>query len=214
MLKRFKVMIVDDHDVVRMGLTALLEDSEFEVVSESGSVAEAVEKSMQTSPDVILMDVRLPDGSGIEACRQILLRQPTVRVLMLTSYTDEEAVLQSIEAGASGYVLKEIGRQALRDAIRKVVEGEILFDPVQTLKLMNRALTHSTQVGNKLTTLTKKEYEVLIEVSKGKSNRKIAQDLFLSEYTVRNYVSSILNKLDLTSRVQLASYVFEKGLNH
>lgn len=214
MLKRFKVMIVDDHDVVRMGLTALLEDSEFEVVSESGSVAEAVEKSMQSNPDVILMDVRLPDGSGIEACRQILLRQPTVRVLMLTSYADEEAVLQSIEAGASGYVLKEIGRQALRDAIRKVVEGEILFDPVQILKLMNRSLTHSTQEGNKLTTLTNKEREVLIEVSKGKSNRNIAKDLFLSEYTVRNYVSSILNKLDLTSRVQLASYVYEHGLNH
>ena len=214
MVKRYKVMVVDDHDVVRMGLIALLEDSEFEVVSESGSVAEAVEKSMQTNPDVILMDVRLPDGSGIEACRQILLRQPPVRVLMLTSYADEEAVLKSIEAGASGYVLKEIGRQALRDAIRKVVEGEILFDPVQTLRLMNRVLTHSTEESNKLTTLTKKEYEVLIEVSKGKSNRKIAQDLFLSEYTVRNYVSSILNKLDLTSRVQLASYVFEKGLNH
>ncbi|GAB6154136.1 response regulator transcription factor [Desulfosporosinus burensis] len=214
MLKRFRIMIVDDHDVVRMGLTALLEDSEFEVVSESGSAAEAIEKSMQTNPDVILMDVRLPDGSGIEACRQILLRQPTVRVLMLTSYADEEAVLQSIEAGASGYVLKEIGRQALRDAILKVVEGEIIFDPIQTLKLMNRALTHSTQASDKLTTLTNKEREVLIEVSKGKSNRKIAQDLFLSEYTVRNYVSSILNKLDLTSRVQLASYVFEKGLNH
>lgn len=213
MLKRYKVMIVDDHDVVRMGLTALLEDSEFEVVSESGSVAEAVEKSRLTSPDVILMDVRLPDGSGIEACRQILLHQPNVHVLMLTSYADEEAVLHSIEAGASGYVLKEIGRQALRDAIRKVVEGEILFDPIQTLKLMNRALTHSNQRGNTLTTLTNKEREVLIEVSKGKSNRKIAQDLFLSEYTVRNYVSSLLNKLDLTSRVQLASYVFEHGLN-
>jgi len=213
MLKRYKIMVVDDHDVVRMGLTALLEDSEFEVVSESGSVEEAVEKSKLTSPDVILMDVRLPDGSGIEACRQILLHQPTVRVLMLTSYADDEAVLQSIKAGASGYVLKEIGRQALRDAIRKVVEGEILFDPVQTLKLMNRALTHSTQGGNKLDTLTNKEREVLIEVSKGKSNRKIAQDLFLSEYTVRNYVSSILNKLDLQSRVQLANYVFEKGLN-
>ncbi len=214
MLKRYKIMVVDDHDVVRMGLTALLEDSEFEVVSESGSVAEAVEKSKLTSPDVILMDVRLADGSGIEACRQILIGQPAVRVLMLTSYADDEAVLQSIEAGASGYVLKEIGREALRDAIRKVVEGEILFDPVQTLKLMNRALTHSTQTSDKVTTLTNKEREVLIEVSKGKSNRKIAQDLFLSEYTVRNYVSSILNKLDLTSRVQLASFVFENGLNH
>lgn len=207
-------MVVDDHDVVRMGLTALLEDSEFEVVSESGSVAEAVEKSMQTNPDVILMDVRLSDGSGIEACRQIILRQPTVRVLMLTSYADEEAVLQSIEAGASGYVLKEIGREALRDAIRKVVEGEILYDPIQTLKLMNRALTNSTHESDKLTTLTNKEREILIEVSKGKSNGKIAKDLFLSQYTVRNYVSSVLKKLDLTSRVQLASYVFEKGLNH
>jgi len=207
-------MVVDDHDVVRMGLTALLEDSEFEVISESGSVAEAIEKSQQTNPDVILMDVRLPDGSGIEACRQILLRQPTVRVLMLTSYSDEEAVLQSIEAGASGYVLKEIGRRALRDAIRKVVSGEILFNPIETLKLMNRALTQSTHARNKLMNLTNKEREVLIEVSKGKSNRKIAEDLFLSEYTVRNYVSSILNKLNLTSRVQLANYVFEKGLNH
>jgi len=212
MLKKNKVMIVDDHDIVRMGLVALLEDSEFEVVSESGSVAEAVEKSLQTNPNVILMDVRLSDGSGIEACRQILLRQPTVRVLMLTSYADEEAVLQSIKAGASGYVLKEIGRRALRDAIRKVVAGEILFDPIQTLKLMNRVLTQSTHQGNKLMNLTNKEREVLIEVSKGKSNKKIAEDLFLSEYTVRNYVSSILNKLNLTSRVQLANYVFEKGL--
>ena len=214
MLKRYKVMVVDDHDVVRMGLTTLLEDSEFEVISESGSVAEAVEKSMQTCPDVILMDVRLPDGSGIDACRRILSIQPTVRILMLTSYADEEAVLQSIDAGASGYVLKEIGRQALRDAISKVVKGEIIFDPIQTLKLMNRVLTHLTHEGNKLMTLTNKEREVLIEVSKGKSNRKIAQDLFLSEYTVRNYVSSILNKLELTSRVQLANFVFEQGLKH
>lgn len=208
-------MIVDDHDVVRMGIIALLEDSEFEVINEARSVSETLEKVAKAKPDVILMDVRLPDGSGIDACRQIVQLYPEVRVLILTSYADDDAVLSSIQAGASGYVLKQIDRQALREAIRKIVCGEALLDPSITMGLFNslRQNTLQPKYDDKFQGLTGKEREILIQVSLGKSNRQIAQELFLSEYTVRNYVSSILSKLNLTSRIQIANYVHERGVD-
>lgn len=212
-MKKYKLMIVDDHDVVRMGIISLLEDSEFEVINEASSIAETLEKVAKERPDVILMDVRLPDGSGIDACRQIVENYPDVRVLILTSYADDDAVLTSIQAGASGYVLKQIDRQSLRDAIRKVVCGEAMLDPSITMSLFNylRQNTLQPKYEDKFQGLTGKEREILIQVSIGKSNRQIAKELFLSEYTVRNYVSSILNKLNLTSRVQIANYVHERG---
>lgn len=214
-MKKYKLMIVDDHDVVRMGIIALLEDSEFEVINEASSVAETLEKVAKEQPDVILMDVRLPDGSGIDACRQIVENYPEVRVLILTSYADDDAVLSSIQAGASGYVLKQIDRQALRDAIRKVVSGEALLDPSITMSLFTylRNNTLQPKYEDKFQRLTGKEREILIQVSIGKSNRQIAQELFLSEYTVRNYVSSILSKLNLTNRIQIANYVHELGVD-
>ena len=208
-------MIVDDHDVVRMGIIALLEDSEFEIINEASSVAETLEKVAKEQPDVILMDVRLPDGNGIDACRQIVKKYPEVRVLILTSYADDDAVLSSIQAGASGYILKQIDRQALRDAIRKVVSGEALLDPSMTMSLFTylRNNTLQPKCEDKFQGLTGKEREILIQVSLGKSNRQIAQELFLSEYTVRNYVSSILSKLNLTNRIQIANYVHERGVD-
>lgn len=214
-MKRYKLMIVDDHDVVRMGIIALLEDSEFEVINEARSVAETLEKVAKEKPDVILMDVRLPDGSGIDACRQIVQSYPEVRVLILTSYADDDAVLSSIQAGASGYVLKQIDRHALREAIRKIVSGEALLDPSMTMSLFNslRQNTLQPKSEDKFQGLTGKEREILIQVSLGKSNRQIAQELFLSEYTVRNYVSSIFSKLTLTSRIQIANYVHKRGLD-
>ncbi len=214
-MKKYKLMIVDDHDVVRMGIITLLEDSEFEVINEASSVAETLEKVAKEKPDVILMDVRLSDGSGIDACRQIVENYPEVRVLIVTSYADDDAVLSSILAGASGYVLKQIDRQALRDAIRKVVSGEAMLDPSITMSLFTY-LRHNTlqpKYEDKFQGLTGKEREILIQVSMGKSNRQIAQELFLSEYTVRNYVSSILSKLNLTNRIQIANYVHERGID-
>jgi len=214
-VKKYKLMIVDDHDVVRMGIITLLEDSEFEVINEASSVAETLEKVAKEKPDVILMDVRLSDGSGIDACRQIVENYPEVRVLIVTSYADDDAVLSSILAGASGYVLKQIDRQALRDAIRKVVSGEAMLDPSITMSLFTY-LRHNTlqpKYEDKFQGLTGKEREILIQVSMGKSNRQIAQELFLSEYTVRNYVSSILSKLNLTNRIQIANYVHERGID-
>lgn len=214
-MKKYKLMIVDDHDVVRMGIIALLEDSEFEVINEASSVAETLEKVAKEQPDVILMDVRLPDGNGIDACRQIVEKYPEVRVLILTSYADDDAVLSSIQVGASGYVLKQIDRLALRDAIRKVVSGEALLDPSITMSLFTylRNNTLQPKYEDKFQGLTEKEREILIQVSLGKSNRQIAQELFLSEYTVRNYVSSILSKLDLTNRIQIANYAHERGVD-
>jgi len=214
-LKKYKLMIVDDHDVVRMGIIALLEDSEFEVINEARSVAETLEKVAEEKPDVILMNVRLPDGSGIDACRQIVQNYPEVRVLILTSYADDDAVLSSIQAGASGYVLKQIDRHALRDAIRKVVSGEVLLDPSITMSLFHSLRQNILHPKNedKFQGLTAKEREILTQVSLGKGNRQIAQELFLSEYTVRNYVSSILSKLNLTSRIQIANYAHKRELD-
>lgn len=208
-------MIVDDHDIVRMGLASLLNDSEFEVVAEAEGEIEAVQKALDIKPDIILMDVRLQDGSGINACKQIISQNANIRVLMLSSYADDEAVMESIEAGASGYILKEISRQALREAIKKVVEGEVLLDAKITVSVFNRVRQQSNPiVASKKSLLTEKEKLILVEVAKGKGNREIAKELFLSEYTVRNYVSSILNKLNFTSRVQLANYAYEHGLKN
>ncbi len=211
-MSKYKVMIVDDHDVVRMGLRVLLEDSEYEVIHEASGVTEALRLVRQRVPDIVLLDVRLADGTGIEVCRLIKQEYPEVRILMLTSYEDEQAVIEAIEAGASGYLLKQISREGLREAVGKVLHGEALLDPALALNVLSRVrkLSHSMLQEE---ILTKKEKEVLLKVAEGKSNREIAQELYLSEHTVRNHVSSILHKLNLTSRVQLANYVHEKHLS-
>lgn len=190
-MTKHKVMIVDDHDVVRMGLRVLLDDTEYEVIHEASGVTEALRLVRQRVPDIILLDVRLPDGSGIEACRLIKHEFPEVRILMLTSYDDEQAVIEAIEAGATGYLLKQISREGLREAVGKVLRGEAFLDPALALNVLSRVrkLSHS-MLQEEL--LTKREKEVLLKVAEGKGNRQIAQELYLSEHTVRNHVSSLL----------------------
>ena len=178
------------------------------MVGEAGSVAEAVAEAARTKADVVIMDIRLPDGSGIEACREICSQNPGCKVLMLTSYADDEAIFASILAGAAGYILKQIKSQSLVEAINAVARGESLLDPVVTKKVLERMRTtgagSTRQAG---TGLTEQEEKVLMLVAEGQTNREIAQVLCLSEGTVKNYVSNILAKLHLSRRSQLAAYM-------
>jgi two-component system response regulator DevR len=201
----FKVAIVDDHEVVRVGLKALLEDyPEFAVVGEASSATEAIEMALATSPDVIIMDIRLPDASGIDACRAIRSAMPSVRVLMLTSYADDEAILSSIIAGASGYILKQVRSQALVEAIRTVATGGSLLDPSVTEKVL-KELRNFAAGKDARGLLSPQESRIAELVAEGKSNREIASQLGLAEGTVKNYVSAILAKLNLSRRSQLAA---------
>lgn len=203
-----RILVVDDHEVVRQGLRSLLERQEgFEVVGEAGSVAEAIEAALHLNPDVVVMDVRLPDGSGVEACREIRAAKPSTRVLMLTSYPDEEAVFDSIMAGASGYVLKQVRAKELVDAIRRVGQGESLLDPTVTQKVLERIRSMGGQKAEAQgPTLTPQEEKILALIAEGKTNREIAAELFLSEKTVKNYVSGILDKLGVARRAEAAAY--------
>ena len=208
-----RILVVDDHEIVRVGLRAVLSRQPgWEVVGEAASSDEAVRLARETGPDVVLMDVRLPDRSGTEACREILSDHPEIKVLMLTSYSDEEAVYGSVLAGASGYVLKDIGSENLLQAIARVHRGESLLDPAVTRSVLGQLRTWlkegrdkagSTGAGE---TLTEREDEVLSLISEGLTNREIAARLYLSEKTVRNHVSHLLAKLDLRNRAQLAVY--------
>ena len=204
-----RLLIVDDHEVVRQGLVALLDRREsFQVVAEAGTVAEAIEQARRHQPDIVVMDLRLPDGSGIEACREIRGELPATRVVMLTSYPDEEAVLSAIVAGASGYLLKQTRARDLVAALETVGRGESLLDPAVTEKVLERVRRLAT--GNQpdeLSQLTAQEQRILLLVAEGKTNKEIAGEVFLSDKTVKNYVSSILSKLDLERRAQAAAYV-------
>ena len=204
-----RLLIVDDHEVVRQGLVALLDRRDgFEVVAEAGSVAEAVEQARKFQPDVVVMDVRLPDGSGIEACREIRAELPRTRVIMLTSYPDEEAVLSAIVAGAAGYLLKQIRARDLVAALEAVGRGESLLDPAVTEKVLERVRRISTGGQmDELAQLTAQEQKILALVAEGKTNKEIAGEIFLSDKTVKNYVSSILSKLNLERRAQAAAFV-------
>nr|WP_172839136.1 response regulator transcription factor [Thermanaeromonas toyohensis] len=205
-MERIKVLIVDDHEVVRLGLSTLLSrQQELEIVGEAGTAREAVEKARLLLPHVVIMDIRMPDKSGIEACREIREIDPQIKVIMLTSYADEEALFASILAGASGYVLKEIGCRALVEAIITVGRGGSLLDPAVTGKVLDkmRALAKGTVSHERL---NEQEKKILALIGEGKTNREIAKELYLSEKTVRNYVSSILAKLNLSNRAQAAAY--------
>lgn len=207
-----RLLIVDDHEVVRQGLVALLGRREgFEVVAEAGTVAEAVEQARKFQPDVVVMDVRLPDGTGIEACREIRAELPATRVVMLTSYPDEEAVLSAIIAGAVGYLLKQIRARDLVAALEAVGRGESLLDPAVTEKVLERVRRiASGGQADELSMLTSQEQKILALVAEGKTNKEIAADVFLSDKTVKNYVSSILSKLNLERRAQAAAYVAKR----
>ncbi len=204
-----RVMIVDDHEVVREGLRSLFNRrNDMQVVAEAGSVAEAVQAALRHRPNVIVMDVRLPDGSGVEACRDIRAELPDTRVIMLTSYADDEAVFSSILAGASGYLLKQIRGQQLAEAVEAVARGESLLDPQVTKRVMDQMRNLATQpAADKQAGLTEQEYRILTLIAEGKTNREIASEIFLSDKTVKNYVSSILSKLNLRRRSEAAAYI-------
>lgn len=204
-----RLLVVDDHEVVRQGLVALLDRREsFQVVAEAGTVAEAVEMAHRHRPDLVIMDVRLPDGSGIEACREIRAELPATRVVMLTSYPDEEAVFSAIIAGASGYLLKQVRARDLVSALEAVGRGESLLDPAVTEKVLERVRRiATTPYQDELAQLTQQEQRILLLVAEGKTNKEIAAEVFLSDKTVKNYVSSILSKLNLQRRAQAAAFV-------
>lgn len=201
-----KVVLVDDHEVVRQGLKTLVDtQDDLEVVGEAGDVDNAIRQVGYHSPDVVVMDVRLPDGTGVEACREIRSRWPDVKVLMLTSYADEEALVSSIMAGASGYVLKRIDSQDLVDAVRRVGNGESLLDPNLTDRLFAR-IRGDEPDDPLLARLSPQERKILDLIAEGKTNRQIAEELFLAEKTVKNYVSNLLSKLEMSRRSEAAAY--------
>jgi DNA-binding NarL/FixJ family response regulator len=204
-----RLLVVDDHEVVREGLVALLDRREgFSVVAQAGTVAEAIAEARRHRPDIVVMDVRLPDGSGVEACREIRSELPETRVVMLTSYPDEEAVLSAIIAGASGYLLKQVRARDLVAALVAVGRGESLLDPAVTEKVLERVRRIATGgQSDDLAALTAQERRILMLVAEGKTNKEIATEIFLSDKTVKNYVSSILSKLNLERRAQAAAYV-------
>ncbi len=204
-----RVLIVDDHEVVREGLRSLINRREgLTVVGEAGSVETAVAEAERTQPDVVIMDVRLPDGTGVEACREIREARPDTKVIMLTSYADEEAVFASIVAGASGYLLKQTRGQTLADAIATVSRGESLLDPAVTSKVMERVRNAGARrQDDELSTLSEQEQKILALIAEGKTNKEIAAEIYLSDKTVKNYVSSILSKLNLRRRSEAAAFV-------
>ncbi len=202
-----KILLVDDHEIVRQGIKALLvAEEDFDVVGEAGTVADAVKRTGYDEPDVVVLDVRLPDGSGVEACREIRSRFPDVKVLILTSFADEEALLSAITAGASGYVLKRVQGTELVDSIRRVGNGESLLDGEMTEKLFSR-LRNGKQEDPLLSRLTERERTILSHIAEGKTNRQIAEEMFLAEKTVKNYVSNLLAKMGMSRRTEAATYL-------
>jgi two-component system, NarL family, response regulator DevR len=209
-----RIILVDDHEVVRLGLKALLEHHpQFEVVGEAGTAKEAIEQVTQHRPDIVLMDIRLPGASGIEACEEITTNYPETKVIMLTSYAEDDMLFSAIRSGASGYVLKQIGGDDLIRAIEAVGRGESMLDPAVTQRVfqeVRRAVKE--EEASAFANLSTQEKHVLSLVSEGKTNREIAKALFLGEGTVRNYVSSILSKLGVSNRAEAAAYAVEHSL--
>jgi len=202
------VLLVDDHEVVRLGIKALLaRHSQFQVVAEAGTAEEAVQQAIQHQPDVVIMDIRLPGKSGIEATQEITQKLPGTKVIVLTSFAEDDLLFDAIIAGASGYVLKQIGSGELIRALEMVGRGESLLDPAVTQKVFDRVRQTAREAkGTAFAPLNDRELQVLALVAEGKTNKEIAELVFLSEKTVRNYVSSILTKLNLSNRAEAAAY--------
>jgi len=209
--KHLRIIIVDDHEVVRLGLKALLDrHPDFTVVDEASTAREAVQKAEAHRPEVVVMDIRLPGGSGIDACREITQLLPDTKVIMLTSYAEDEMLFDAIAAGAAGYVLKQIGGDDLVHAIEAVGRGEALLDPALTQRVFERVReAQRKEEKSAFSDLTDQEMRVLALLAEGKTNREIAQLLYLGEGTVRNYVSSILSKLGLANRAEAAAYAVQ-----
>ncbi len=209
-----KVMIVDDHEVVRLGLRGVFEsEREFSVVAEAENADAAFRQARALRPDVILMDVRMPGTDGIAACRQLRQELPETRVLMLTSHGDEQAVMASIMAGASGYLLKNTGRVGILNAVRSAASGQSLLDPAVTSKVLERLRTLSeTSVDREVALLSERERELMPLVARGLTNKEIAAQLVISENTARNHLSRILEKLGLSSRSEAATFAATHGM--
>jgi len=212
--RHLRIIIVDDHEVVRLGLRALLDRHPgFTVVDEASNAKEAVQKALQHHPEVVVMDIRLPGGSGIDACREIVAEAPEIKVIMLTSFAEDDMLFEAIAAGAAGYVLKQIGGDDLVRAIEAVGRGEALLDSALTQRVFARVReAQRKDEQSAFNQLTEQEMRVLGLVAEGKTNREIAQQLFLGEGTVRNYVSSILSKLALTNRAEAAAYAVQHNI--
>jgi DNA-binding NarL/FixJ family response regulator len=204
-----RVMLVDDHEIVRDGIRAMLDaEGDIIVTAEAGSVRDAVDEAARSRPDVIVMDVRLSDGSGIEATREIRANRPATKVLMLTSFADDEALFASIMAGASGYVLKQVKSNDLLRAIRAVGAGDSLLDPSVTNAVLDRLRKGKHLLTDeKLARLSPQEERILQSIADGWTNREIGDELHLAEKTVKNYVSSILSKLEVARRAEAAAYL-------
>jgi two-component system response regulator DevR len=213
-MPRQRIMLVDDHEVVRLGLKALIDRRpDMEVVAEADSAEEAVTKALAFRPDSIVMDIRLGGGSGIDACREITAQLPATKIIMLTSYAEDEVLFAAIRAGAAGYVLKQAGGQDLLRALEAVGQGQSLLDPALT----ERVFAHVRQAARDqeataFSMLTEQEQRVLALVARGKTNHEIAQVLHLGEGTVRNYVSNILGKLNVANRAEAAAHATEHRL--
>ncbi len=213
-MAKYRIIIVDDHEVVRLGLKSLLErHPQFDIVGEAATAREALEKVSRQKPDVVLMDIRLPGMSGIEACEEITKNYPETKVVMLTSYAEDEMLFSAIRAGASGYVLKQIGGEDLVKAIESVGRGEAMLDSAVTQRVFQEVRKAvKDEEASAFANLSQQEKNVLLLVSEGRTNREIAKLLFLGEGTVRNYVSSILSKLGVSNRAEAAAYAVEHNL--
>ena len=209
-----RVFVLDDHEIVRQGLLRLIDSQpDMVVVGEAATAAEAIARAPLVQADVAVLDVRLPDGSGVEVCRELRSRQPGLAALMLTSYADDEALLSAITAGAAGYVLKEIRGVDLVGAVRTVAAGRSLLDPTTTTRVLER-LRRAEAHDGRLDLLTAQETAVLELIGQGLTNREIADRMFLAEKTVKNYVSSLLAKIQVHGRTQAALYIAEQHRVH
>jgi DNA-binding NarL/FixJ family response regulator len=201
-----RVFLLDDHEIVRRGVRELLEaEDDIEIVGEAGTAEEAVGRIPATNPDVAVLDVRLPDGSGVEVCRDVRSAHPEVACIMLTSFADDEALFDAIMAGAAGYVLKQVRGGDLVDAIRRVAAGQSLLDPAVTAKVLDR-IRKGVDEDERLRDLTHQERRILTLLADGKTNRQIAEEMFLAEKTVKNYVSNLLAKMGMSRRTEAAVY--------
>jgi len=213
-MTKTRILLVDDHDIVRLGLMTLLNDQpDMEVIGEANTAATAVKAAEKLSPDVILMDIRLPGEGGIEATAQVTRLVPNSKVVMLTSFADDELVVRAIRAGAVGYVLKQVGNEELLRAIRAAARGEALLDPSTTARLLSRVREAERKAEeDAFRDLSDREMDVLIHLAKGRTNAEVGALLNLSEKTVGNYVGNILDKLNLNNRIELAAYAYKHHL--
>jgi DNA-binding NarL/FixJ family response regulator len=212
-MEAIKVLIVDDHTVVRDGLTAMLgRESDFHVVGEAANGVQAVERSRQLKPDVILMDLRMPELDGVQAMRQIREDDPTVKFLVLTTYDSDEYIFDAIEAGAKGYLLKDTSRQELFRALRAASRDESLIEPAVAGKVLNRLAQLSRQATSDGETLSERKLEVLQHLAKGSANKEIASTLSISESTVKTHVANIFHKLEVNGRMEAVTKAMQKGI--